>query len=88
MQDPAHRIIVSGSEGLDQGEEAFTGFMVESCGVLSEGYVHNGPDVCLGNGQKETECVPSHVVRGDALCGIIRAPAYYTTHDMIPTSRP
>ena len=32
-----------------------------------EGYGHNGPGVCLGDGQTEDEGVPSHGGRGDAL---------------------
>ena len=29
-------------------------FVVASCGVLSEGYGHDGPGVCLGDGQTES----------------------------------
>ena len=36
-------------------------------GVLSEGYGHEGPGVCVGDGQTETEGVPSQGGRGDAL---------------------
>ena len=36
-------------------------------GVLSEGYGHDGPGDCLGDGQTETEGVPSQGGRGDAL---------------------
>ena len=32
---------------------ASKGFMVASGGVLSEGYEHDGPGVCLGDGQTE-----------------------------------
>ena len=32
--------------------------MVASGGVLSEGYGHDGPGVCLGDGQTEAEGVP------------------------------
>ena len=46
---------------------ASTDFTVASGGVLSEGYGHSGPGVCLGNGQTEAEGVPSHGGRGDAL---------------------
>ena len=35
------------------------GFIVASGGVLSEGYGHVGPGVCLGDGQTETERVSS-----------------------------
>ena len=41
--------------------------MVASGGVLSEGYGHGGPGVCLGDGQTEAEGVPSQGGRGDAL---------------------
>ena len=56
-------------EGLDHAEGASTGFMFESgdVRVLSEGYRHDGPGVCLGDGQTETEKVPSQGGRGDAL---------------------
>ena len=36
-------------------------------GVLSEGYGHGRPGVCLGDSQTETEGVPSQGGRGDAL---------------------
>ena len=39
---------------------ASTGFMVASGGVLSDGYGHGGPGVCLGDVQTEAEGVPSH----------------------------
>ena len=57
----------SRSKGLDHAEEASTRFMVASGGVLSEGYGHDGPSVCLGDGQTEDEGVPLQVGRGDAL---------------------
>ena len=41
--------------------------MIASGGVLSEGYGHGGPGVCLGDGQTEAEGVPSQGGRGDAL---------------------
>ena len=41
--------------------------MVASGGVLFEGYGHGGPGVFLGDGQTETEGVPSQGGRGDAL---------------------
>ena len=41
------------SGGLDHAEEAPTGVMFESGGVLSERYGHDGPGVCLGDGQME-----------------------------------
>ena len=44
---------LSKSEGLDHAEGASTGFMVATGGVLSEGYGHGGPCVCLGDGQRE-----------------------------------
>ena len=50
----ALRIFISPrSEGLDHAEKASTRFMVTSGGVLSEGYGHDGPGVCLGDGQTE-----------------------------------
>ena len=36
-------------------------------GGLSEGYGHGGPGACLGDGQTESEEVPSQGGRGDAL---------------------
>ena len=39
--------------GLVHAEWASTGFMVASGGGLYEGYGHNGPGVCLGDGQTE-----------------------------------
>ena len=55
---------------------ASTGFMIASGGVLSEGYGHGGPGVCLGDGQMEAEGVPSQGGRGDAL--LRRMPPYLT----------
>ena len=51
-------------------------FMVASGGVLSEGYGHSGPVVCLGDGQTEDGGVPSQGGRGDAL--LRRMPPYLT----------
>ena len=68
--------VLSKSEGLDHAERASTGFVTASVGVLSEGYGHGGPDVCLGDGQKEAEGVPSQGGRGDAL--LRRMPSYLT----------
>ena len=78
VEDPAHRILslLSRSEGLDYAEGAPTGFIVASGGVLSEGYGHDGPGVCPGNGQTETEGVPPQGGRGDAL--LRRMPLYLT----------
>ena len=50
--------------------------MVASGGVLSEGYGHVGPGVCLGDGQTEAEGVPSQGGWGDAL--LRRIPSYLT----------
>ena len=58
---------MSRSEGLDHAKGASTGFMVASGGVLSAGYGHGGPGVCLGDGQTEAERVPLQGARGDAL---------------------
>ena len=41
------------SEWLDHAEGSSTRFMFASGGVLSEGYGHGGPGVCLGDGQTE-----------------------------------
>ena len=46
---------------------ASIGFMVASVEVLFEGYGHNGPGVCLSDGQTEAEGAPSQNGRGDAL---------------------
>ena len=43
---------------------------------LSEGYGHDGPDVCLGDGQTEAEGVSSQGGRGDA--PLRRTPPYPT----------
>ena len=51
-------------------------FMVASGEVLSEGYGHGCPDICLGVGQTETEGVSSQGGRGDAL--LRRLPPYLT----------
>ena len=60
---------------MPTGHGAPTGFM-SSGGILSEGYGHIGPGVCLGDGQTEAEGVPSHGGRGDAL--LRRMPPYLT----------
>ena len=57
-------------------EVVSTGFMVGSGEVLSEGYRHDGPGVCLGDGQTEAEGIPSQGGRGDAL--LRRMPPYLT----------
>ena len=44
---------LSRSEWLDHAERAPTRFVVASDGGLSEGYGHDGPGVCLGDGQTE-----------------------------------
>ena len=41
------------SEALDHDESVYTRFKVVSGGVLSGGYGHDGPGVCLGDGQTE-----------------------------------
>ena len=64
------------SEGLVHVEGASTRFMVAAGGVLSEGYGHGGPGVCLVDGQTEDEVVPSQGGRGDAL--LRRMPPYLT----------
>ena len=67
---------LSRSEGLDHAEGAFTRFMVASGGVLSEVYGHDGPGVCLGDGQTEAEGLPSQCGCGDSL--LRRTPPYLT----------
>ena len=47
-----------------------------SGGVLSEGYGHDGPGVCLGDDQTEAERGPEGGGRGDAL--LRRLPPYLT----------
>ena len=54
-------------EWVDHAEGASTGDMGASGGVLPEGYGHDGPGVCVGDGQTEDEGVPSQGGRGDAL---------------------
>ena len=51
--------------------------MVASGGVLSEGYGHGGPGVCLGDGQTEAKGVPSQ-----GGCGGRAAPAYVPITDL------
>ena len=63
-------------EGLDYAEGAATGSMIASGVVLSEGYEHDGPGVCLDDGQTEAEGVPSQRGRGDALLRFM--PPYLT----------
>ena len=49
------------------GVGASTGFIVASGGVLSEGYGHGEPGICLGDGQIEAEGILSQGGRRDAL---------------------
>ena len=58
---------LSRSAGLDHAEGASIRFMVASGGVLSEGYGHDGPGVCLGDCQTKAEGLLSQDGRGDAL---------------------
>ena len=67
---------LSRSDGLDHAEGAPTRFMLASGGVLSEGYGHGGPGVCLGDGQTEAEGVPAQGGRDAAL--LRRMPPYLT----------
>ena len=69
-------ILVRREIGGVHAEGASTRFMVASGGVLSEGYGHDGPGVCLGDVQTEAEGVPSQGGRGDAL--LRRMPSYLT----------
>ena len=64
------------SKGLDHAESTSTRFIVASGGVLSVGYGHGGPGVCLGDGKTEAEGVPSQRGRGGAL--LRRMPPYLT----------
>ena len=66
----------SRSEWLDDAEGATTSFTIASGGVLSEGYGHGRPGVCLGDGQTETEGVLLQGGCGDAL--LWRIPPYVT----------
>ena len=52
-EDPAQESFLSRSEGLVHAEGAPKHFIVASGGVLSEGYGHDVPGVCLGDGQTE-----------------------------------
>ena len=67
---------LSRSEGPDHAEGASTGFMVALGGVVCERYGHDGPGVCLGDGQTESEGVPSQGTRRRA------ATAYATIPDL------
>ena len=58
------------------GGGASTRFMAASDGVLSERYGHDGPGVCLGDGQTEDQGVPSQGGRRDAL---LRSMSSYLT---------
>ena len=53
QRDILMKDVVETSEGLDHTERASTRFMVASRVVLSEVYGHDGPGVCLGDGQTE-----------------------------------
>ena len=64
---PSIGFVLPRFERLDHADWASTGLTFESDGVLSEGYGHGGPGVCLGDGQTEAEGVPSQGGRGDAL---------------------
>ena len=71
----------SRSEGLVHTEGATTRFMFASGGVLSGGYGHGGPGVCLGDGQTEAEGVLAQGARGDAL--LRRMPPYLSCLDLV-----
>ena len=57
-------------------EGASTRFIVASGGGLAEGYGHSEPGVCLGDGQKEAERVPSQGGRREVL--LRHMPPYLT----------
>ena len=59
--------------------KALFGFVVAPGEILSEGYGHDGPGVCLGDGQMEAEGVPSQGGRVDQL--LRRMPPYLTPGD-------
>ena len=69
-EDPREKL------GLYHAEVASTRFLFASDGGLSEGYGHDGPGVCLGDGQTEAEGVPSQGGRSDAL--LRRMPPHLT----------
>ena len=48
--------------------------------VLSEGFGHGGPGVCLSDGQTEAEKVPSQNGRGDALLRCMPQYDLYSLH--------
>ena len=50
---PSIGFVLPRFERLDHADWASTGLTFESDGVLSEGYGHGGPGVCLGDGQTE-----------------------------------
>ena len=58
------------------GKLSTLSLMIASGEVLSEGYGHGGPGVCLGDGQAEADGVTSQGGRGDAL--LRRTPTYLT----------
>ena len=62
-KDPAHRILSC----RDPSGWPIPTIMVASGGALSERYGHEGPGVCLGDGQTQAVGVPLQGGRGDAL---------------------
>ena len=87
-------LLLGNGPRVDHAEGAFTCFMVDSDGVLFEGYDHDGPGVCLGDGQTEAEGVPSQGGRGDALLRpfsdvshvqleIVHTPTHHTLHNFL-----
>ena len=74
---------LSRSEELDHAEGAPTRFMIASGGVLSEGFAHGGPGICLGDGQTETEGVPSQGERSDALLRLMPPYLTWTVNELI-----
>ena len=56
-----------------------TSFMFASGGIVTEGYGHDEPAVCLGDGQTEADEVPSQGGRGGA--PLRRMPPYLTFPD-------
>ena len=68
-KDPAHRILFC-RDPRRRAEEASTRFMFASDGVLSVGYGHCGPGVCLGDGQMKAEGVPCKVDAATRCSGV------------------
>ena len=51
--NPSDSFLPRTNKRLDHAEGVSTGFMVESDRVLSKGYRHEGPGVCLSGGRRK-----------------------------------